>query len=104
MEHIIQIAIGVDDVAISKIVKEQAAKTIIANIERDVRNKLFSKSYYNKNATADDPLSDFSRELVVEFLEKNKYAIILKTSENLADRLSKTKAAKEALAAVLGGK
>ena len=98
MEHIIQIAIAVDDERITRTVEAQALRTIIDDLEQDVRNKLFSpKSAYfiSKNATASDPLSDFSVDLIKGFFKKHEDAIIKKAADALAERLSKSKAVKD---------
>ena len=95
MEHIVQIAVSVDDDAIVRIITEKAAKEITEELKQQVTDKLFQPSYYSRHANPDrDRLSDFTRKLVGELLEENKDTIIEKAADNLADRLARTKKAK----------
>lgn len=97
MEHIIQFAVGVDDEAIRNRVVAAAEEQIIKDIEQQVRDKLFSANYYGRHADEKSPLSDYSKNLINEFLEKHSEEIVDKTAVYLADKLSRTKKAKEIL-------
>ena len=98
MEHIVQFAIGIDDEAIVKRVTENAERVITNELKQQVANRLFQRSYYSKNADPErDPLSNFTMNLVDDFFEINRDAIIEKAAERLADRLARTKKAKEIL-------
>lgn len=99
MEHIVQFAISIDDAAITARVSENAEKEIIKDLKQQVANKLFeSRSYYKKNADPkNDPLSEFTKEIIYAFLEENKNAIIENASKMLAEKLARTKAGKEIL-------
>lgn len=98
MEHIVQFAIGIDDEAIVKIVNENAERVIINDLKQQVANKLFQRDYYRNNADPErDPLSTFAKGIVERFLVENKDIIIERAAEQLADKLARTKKAKEIL-------
>ena len=97
MEHSVQFGIGIDDDSIRANVEKNAEKVIIADIKQEVMNKLFESGYYRGNARSGDPLSDYSKQLIEGFLEKHKDEILDKTAKYLADKLVRTKAAKELL-------
>ena len=96
MEHILQIATGVDDEAIKERIAENAEKQIIKNIEQQVRNRLF-EGYYGRNADERSALSDYSTRLVEGFLEKHKEEILEKAAVHLAEKLARSKAGKALL-------
>ena len=98
MEHIMQFAIGIDDNAIRKRVEEAAEKQIIDEIGQQVRDNLFQASYYGRHASVKDPLSEYSKRIINDFLERHKDEIIEKAAVHLADRLSRSKVVKEAIA------
>ena len=98
MEHIVQFAVGIDDQRIVNVIEESAARDITKNLQQMVMNKIFQSSYYKSDARNNDPLSDFSKRLIDEFLERHKDVILEKTSVYLADKLARTKAAKEIIA------
>ena len=97
MEHIVQFGISIDDARITASIEANAEKQIVETITQEVRDKLFTNTYYNRHAKASDPLSDFTLGLVEDFLDKHKDAIIEKASVHLAEKLSRTKAAKALL-------
>ena len=95
MEHIVQFAVGIDDERIKDIVEKEASKVIISDIERDVRNKIFSSRYYKRDATPEDELSCFADGIIRGVFEDSKDAIIEKAAKILAASFAKTKVAKE---------
>ena len=98
MEHIVQFAISIDDDTIVKRVTENAEKNITNDLKQQVANRMFERSYYQKNADPErDPLSNFSKNIIDNFFNENKEIIIEKAAELLADKLSRTKKAKEIL-------
>ena len=62
-----------------------------------MRNKLFESSYYGRNADERSPLSDYSKRLIEDFLEKHKDEILEKTAGHLAEKLARSKAGKALL-------
>ena len=103
MEHIVQFGIGIDDEAIRKIVMEKAEKSILNDLKKQIRtdidNQIFvidNGWYGNENRRVG--LQDWVNDLVVKLLEDHKTEIIERASEKLADKMSRTKAFKEAMA------
>ena len=102
MEHIVQFGIGIDDEAIRKIVMEKAEKSILNDLKKQIRtdidNQIFvidNGWYGNENRRVG--LQDWVKDLVVKLLEDHKTEIIERASERLADKMSRTKAFKEAM-------
>ena len=99
MEHIVQFAIGVDDEAIRKRIEETAEDKIIGEIKDEVKQKLFHKNLYGSTYELDSWMTD----LVVRTIMEHKEDIIRSASMELASRLSRTKAVKQAVGEVLEG-
>lgn len=97
MEHFVQFAISIDERTIVERVTANAEKQITQSIEQSVRNKLFDSGYYKSNADNRSPLSDYSKRIVEEFLDKNREEILEKAAAVLADRLLRSKAGKALL-------
>ena len=102
MEHIVQFGIGIDDEAIRKIVMEKAEKSILNDLKKQIRtdidNQIFvidNGWYGNENRRVG--LQDWVKDLVVKLLEDHKTEIIERADEGLADKMSRTKAFKEAM-------
>lgn len=102
MEHIVQFGIGIDDEAIRKIIMEKAEKSILNDLKKDIRSEIIREifvcdsDWYGKERKID--LQDWVNVLVVKLLEDHKTEIIERASERLADKMSRTKAVKEAMA------
>ena len=102
MEHIVQFGIGIDDEAIRKIIMEKAEKSItqdlMKQIRTDIDNQIFviDHGWYGKDHKRVG-LQDWVNDLVVKLLEDHKTEIIERASEKLANKLSRTKAVKEAM-------
>ena len=94
MEHILQFAIGIDDEAIIKRVEAKAEDTIMQEIKRDAKAAIFKSTYPNSSAFSRNP-TDFFDEKIGQFLKENKDEIIKLTADRLAERLARTKAARE---------
>lgn len=96
MEHILQFAIGIDDDAIAKNIQANAEREITKNLQQAVINQLIEKPYYGK-PTLDGKFSAFGKEIITGFMEEHKDEIIARAADELAKRLARTKAAKEAI-------
>lgn len=102
MEHIFQIAISMDDDRLKEQIANKAEKEIMANLTREVGQMIFERdrysySYYNANKEKGynpNILSSWSENLIEGFLKEHKQEIIDGAAKVLADRLSRTKAAK----------
>lgn len=94
MEHILQFAVNIDDDAIVKYIYEKAEKTITDELKKKVENAMFYKNFYGEPTKT---LSDWSASFLESFLENHKAEIIELAGKHLAEKLAKTKAAKEIL-------
>ena len=94
MEHIIQFGIGIDDDAIKKRVEENAEKVIINELQMQIKKTIFDKDYFGRPT---ETLSTWAESHINGFLEKHKTEIIECAGKYLAERLARTKAAKEVL-------
>ena len=103
MEHIVQFGIGIDDEAIRKIIMEKAEKSIVEDLKKQIRtdidNQIFviDRGWCGKDERKIG-LQDWVNDLVTKTLEDNKKQIIEMASEKLADKMSRTKVIKEAMA------
>ena len=102
MEHIVQFGIGIDDEAIRKIIMEKAEQSILDDLKKQIRtdidNQIFviDRGWYGKDYKRVG-LQDWVKDLVEKTLKDNKDQIIKMASERLADKISRTKAVKEAM-------
>ena len=102
MEHIVQFGIGIDDEAIRKIIMEKAEKSILNDLKKEIRtdidNQIFAidRGWSGKDYKKVD-LQDWVKDFVMKTLEDNKEHIIEMASEKLVDKMSRTKAVKEAM-------
>ena len=102
MEHIVQFAIGIDDEAITKTVKESAERQIIEAIRKDVERIIFSGSPFSyKNEVDKNNPKEWVIDMVRSVIEDNKDQIIEGAISELAKNMAKTKAVKEAVAKTL---
>lgn len=98
MEHIIQIAISVEDEKIVKRVEETAEKQIIETLTERVENVISEKrGWYGKSERDYTPLKNMVSEQIIKILDDNKDLIIYEASKNLEDKLARSKAGKEIL-------
>lgn len=102
MEHIVQFAVSIDDNAIAKTVAEKAEREIISQLKTEVANAIFGPIYTHRGST--DPSKIFTplvKEIINEFLNKNKDVILENTSKMLAHKLVHSKRGKEILEDIL---
>lgn len=97
MEHIVQFAINFDDKRITDAVEKNAEKIIIQNLEQKVNDAIYRPRYYGGHGDPKNGCSDWMKARVEHFLDENKDAILEMASRLLAEKLSRTKAAKELL-------
>lgn len=96
MEHIIQFAIGIDDEAIVKRIHDNAEKQITEEIRQKVEKVIFACDYFGRPTSS---LSNKSEMMFAKFIEEHKTEIIECAGKYLAEKLAKTKAARE----IIGG-
>lgn len=100
MNHIVQFAFDFDDARITELVEAQAAKQVIGKITKDVEKVMFvDRLGYRSN----DPVKELVANRVNAIVDENKDAIINAAVERLADKLARTKLAKETLADAMKG-
>lgn len=101
MEHLIQMAISVEDEKIVKRVEETAEKQIIEMLTDRVENVISEKhGWYVESKRDYTPLKNMVSEQITKILDDNKDFILAEASKILADKLAKSKAGKEILQGV----
>lgn len=99
MEHILQFAIGIDDDAIVKRIEENAEKAITKELRDKVGRIMFGcNSWRGEEAEA---ITRWTEGLFVKYLDDHKAEIIVLSAKYLAEKLTKTKAVREAVQDVL---
>ena len=94
MEHILQIAIGVDDEAIRKRIEASAEKQIIDSIKSEVTDKIFRKGTW----TNETQLHSWVRDIIVDAVLEHKDEIVTAAASMLCEYMKRTKAVREAVA------
>lgn len=101
MEHIFTFAVNMDDETIKQQVAAKAEKEIMANLQREVGRVIFERNAYiyrnDDKGYNENRLSDWAKNQFDNFLKQHKDEIIAGAAKELADRLARTKAAKEML-------
>ena len=98
MEHVVQFGICIDDEKIKAAIEKSAEEKIIKDLMQQIMNHVFDAGYYGSDAKPSDPLKQWCIKHFDDFLEKNREVILVCAAERLADKLFRTKAAKEMLA------
>lgn len=93
MEHVIQIAVGVDDERIAKICEEAAAKQVI----EDIRMAAHGTKYYGGINDEPEKLKELFKEEIEKCVEENKDKIIQLAVAEVSRGILRTKALKEAV-------
>lgn len=93
MEHILQIAIGIDDDAIVKRIEENAEKNITKELRDKVGGIMFGANTYSGKEL--DTFSRWTEGLFVKYLDDHKEEIIELAAKYLAEKLARTKAVRE---------
>lgn len=99
MEHILQFGISIDDEMIKKRVEATALNQLTDEITKDIKDIIFEKNRYSNRHTTE--LTGWVEDRFFEFLAQHKSEIIDTAAEKLADKLSRTKAAKELIEKVV---
>lgn len=97
MEHLIQIGVHVNDKEIEANILQAAAKEIIEPMKDEIKKRLISSRSWGS-----PELTDSAKGIVKEFLNENKERLIELAAKELAEKLARTKAAKEAVGEVAG--
>lgn len=96
-EHIIQLAISIDDGKIIAGVEEAARKQIINNLQKELMLAVFNPKYYGREEIDVSDPKEWVRSRFDLFLESHKEEIIGAAAKQLADKLVRSKAGKELL-------
>lgn len=96
MEHIVQFAVNIDDEQIKKTVERNVVTQVVAEIRKDCMKELTGKISPNTYQYS-QRIKEIVDSNIKEFLDSNKEIIIKEAVNQLAERLSRTKAAKDAL-------
>lgn len=94
MEHIIQFGVTVDDDAIRKRIEEQASNTVIKETKKQLG---IDRGYYSD----ENVIHRLVQQEVTALFNKHKDAIIKEAGKQLANKLIRTKAVKEATSEIL---
>lgn len=97
MEHIVQFGIGIDDDAIVKRVSENAERQIIYDLEKKVAKAVFKYGDYYYDRDDIKGVQPQFEKMFKAFLDEHKDEIIELAVKQLTDKLSRTKAVKEAV-------
>ena len=99
MEHLVQFAIGIDDEAIKKRIEESAEKQIVDKFYKDFTLSLRKDFWgsHNVDSGLSEKCNALAREAVDNIIGKYKDEVIEEAAKILADRLLRTKTAKEML-------
>lgn len=93
-EHIVQLAISIDDGKIIAGVEEAAKAQILKTLTESVKKAIFLSNWKDEPTT--EP-REWCRDKFSEFLESHKAEIIGETAKLLADKLVRSKAGKALL-------
>lgn len=93
MQHIINVAFDFNDEAVAKKIEENAERVVLGEIREQIEKYLFNNSkYYHLDKNR---IEVISQGILEKLMEENKDRIIDLAVEKLAERLSRTKAARE---------
>ena len=98
MQHIFNVAIEFEDEQIQQMIYNKAEKEVIKKVIQDVENAIYDHSCWNKDDSNErnrQGVTQLVKDYTDKFFTDNKDAIIQETAKILAERLSRTKAAKE---------
>lgn len=98
MQHIFNIAVEFEDEHIQQMIYAKAENEVIKKVIQDVENAIYEHSCWNKDDSSERNrrgVTQLIKDYTDQFFTDNKDAIIKETSKILADRLSRTKAAKK---------
>ena len=99
----IPVTIGVDEEKIAKEIHDNVEEKVVEKITSEVEKIIFDKgSYYGRDS--DEPLRNMIKFEIGEILRKNEDKIVKLAADSLAEKLSRTKAVKEAAAGVAKSK
>lgn len=90
----VPVTIGVDEERITKEIENNVENRVVENVTNDIRKVMFSKNYYGHED--DEPLRKMVHDRIDKILDGNKDLIIQEAAKQLAIKMARSKAAKEA--------
>lgn len=93
----VPVTIGVDEKRIAEEIQNDVEHQVVKTITKEVKNKMFSKNNYYQ----EDPINTMIKNEVKRIVEDNKDYIVENASKLLCEKLSRTKAVKEAVQNVI---
>lgn len=93
MEHIVQIAVGVDDKRIVELIEESAAK----QIAEDIKLAAHGATWNNKLNDKPEKLKELFQDGINEFIKANADKIVEEAIKEATKSIMKTKVMKEAV-------
>ncbi len=100
MEHIVQMAISVEDEKIVERIEKNAEKAILDALTEKVEDVISEKNGWRSDKRDYTPLKNMVSERVLAILEENKDFILSEASKILADKLARSKHGKEILSGI----
>ena len=94
MDHLVQFTISIDDNHIAQMVESRAAKAMEDEVLKVCKSQIGSEA----NCWGDNEPGPALKKAINNFMTDNREEIIDRAADKLADRLSRTKAVKEAAA------
>ena len=103
MEHILNIAFDFDDNRVRNVIEKQACEQVINKLSKDIENALVAEAsgYYYNRSKVGDGIAAIAKSRVDRIIDDNKDIIIHVAAKQLAGRLMRTKAAKNAVDAAV---
>lgn len=93
----VPVTIGVDEKRIAEEIQNDVEQQVVKTITKEVKNKMFSKNnYYQEN-----PIDTMIKNEIKRIVEDNKDYIVENASKLLCEKLSRTKAVREAVQNVI---
>ena len=96
MEHIVQFAISIDDDKIKRNIENNVEKQVVNKIKGDCMKALVGKKSIT-NCDYTQKLKEMVDDNIQNFLAENNDEIIKIAADKLSEKLSRTKAVKEAI-------
>lgn len=94
MDHLVQFTISIDDAHIAQVVEQKAAKALEDEVIKVCKSHIGDE----RNYWGDGQPGPALKKAIDDFMNDNREEIIDRAANKLAERLSRTKAVKEAAA------
>lgn len=92
----VPVTIGVNEEEIANEIRKNVEDRVVEKITKEIKGVIYKKELYGSRET-NEPLYRMIHSHITEILEKNESVIVQEAAKALADKMIKTKAAKEAI-------